>query len=92
MHITFCPIRSDETLTLERVGDALVVNGDLFDFSTLPDGAENTPASSWFTGPVRRESAVLYVEIALPHGPQATKAQRFPEPVIQTSDGPVALP
>lgn len=39
MHITLTPMRRDASLQLERAGDLLVINGEAFDFSALPDGA-----------------------------------------------------
>ena len=40
MNIIFLPMRRDDRLTLNRAGDTLIVNGTPFDFSSLPEGAE----------------------------------------------------
>ena len=95
MHITLSPMRRDETLTLERQGDALILNGELFDFSPLPEGAtlpvEAIP-SDWFAGPVQRDGGQLQVMLVLPHGPNAPQNTRFPAPIDNPPAGGIALP
>ncbi|HBO1688137.1 TPA: hypothetical protein L4F78_006352, partial [Pseudomonas aeruginosa] len=53
---------SDERLSLSRDGDVLIVNGQVFDFTPLPDGGE-LPAeaigSEWFAGPALRRAGGL---------------------------------
>ena len=39
MQITFSPMRADMPLVLHRAGDLLTINGDVFDFSVIPEGA-----------------------------------------------------
>lgn len=95
MKITFSPVRRDETLMLERAGEALIVNGEEFDFAPLGDGdtlSEVAIASPWFCGPVMRINGVLHIEMVLPHGPEAPEAARFPKPAFAQQDGAVALP
>lgn len=94
MHITLSPIRSDAMLTLERRGDTLVINGEAFDFSDLPEGAmlpEGAVACNWLAGPVARRDGVLHLTLALPHGREAPREVLFPAPLTLTEDGPVAL-
>ena len=40
MHITFSPMRSDAAVTLQRIGDRLIINGQNLDFSGLAEGEE----------------------------------------------------
>lgn len=95
MDISFSPQRRDDTLAVSRQGDTLTINGDAFDFSTLPDGAtiaaENSP-SPWFAGPIERISGKLYLTLMLPHGPNPSAAVAFPEPLVDPADGPLDLP
>ena len=95
MHIDFSPVRRDETLSVERDGDTLIVNGEPFDLSPLPEGATLPPKaieSDWFAGPVSRIDGALHLCLTLPHGPDAPEETRFPEPITDPPDGPITLP
>jgi hypothetical protein len=95
MKITFSPIRGDTPLELSRSGDTLTINGEVFDFSPLPEGATLPPeviAGDGFAGPVERIGGVLHVALRLPHGANAPQETLFPVPITLTGDGPVALP
>lgn len=95
MRISFCPVRTDGTLTVTKAGDKLTVNRRVFDFSVVPDGA-TLPAdaidSEWFAGPVERIDGVLHVALILPHGPDAPDDIRFPQPLKNVQDGIVPIP
>lgn len=95
MHITLSPVRLDETLTASLAGDVLTLNGEAFDFSALPEGG-TLPAeaivSDWISGPISRINGDLHLTLRLPHGPNPSRAVAFPEPVMVTQDGPIALP
>lgn len=94
MEIAFSPVRRDTNLTLERLGDTLVVNGDPFDFSNLPDGASlpaDAVSGDWLAGPVRRMGGELAFHVYLPHGRNAPHAVLFPAPITVSSDGPIDL-
>lgn len=95
MKIKFNPQRRDDTLTVVKQGDALIVNGVTYDFSPLPEGA-TLPAeaidSDLFSGPVERVDGELVLTLTLPHGPNPSHAVAFPQPINVTADGPVALP
>ncbi|WP_372922614.1 hypothetical protein [Roseovarius sp.] len=57
MRIAFQPQRHDDTLSLERKGDVLLVNGAPFDFSGLAEGAPLPPdmiGSTWSGGSAQR--------------------------------------
>jgi hypothetical protein len=94
MLIEFTPQRSDDHLTLERQGDTLIVNDQPLDFSPLPEGAE-LPAEAvdcaFLIGSITRKDGVLRFRMILPHGPNATEAERMPQPLLVTKDGPISL-
>lgn len=95
MQITLSPARRATPLTLERTGDALTINGELFDFTPLPEGAtlpREAIASDWFAGPVERIGGVLHLTLVLPHGAKAPQETLFPVPLTLTGNGPVTLP
>ena len=96
MRISFFPRRLDDTLTLERTSDdRLRINGELFNFNTLADG-DQIPSGAipceWIVGPVTREDGVVHLTVILPFGPNPSQAVAFPDPIIVTEDGPIALP
>lgn len=94
MHLTFSPMRRDDTLALSRTGDVLTINGEAFDFSALPEGASlprDAVACDWLAGDVERIGGVLHLSLILPHGANAPRETRFPVPIM-AGDGPVALP
>lgn len=95
MQIKFNPQRRDDTLSVVKEGDALIVNGVTYDFSPLPEGA-TLPAeaidSDLFSGPVERVNGEIVLTLTLPHGPNPSHAVAFPQPIIVTADGPVELP
>lgn len=95
MKLLFSPQRRDDTLTLSKSGDALTVNGTVYDFTPLPDGAtlpREAVDCEWICGDVSRINRELVIPILLPHGPDASEAVRFPEPLTVTIDGQVVLP
>ena len=94
MKFIFSPQRRDDVLTLSKSGDALTVNGTVYDFSPLPDGAtlpREAIDCEWVCGDVSRINGELEIPILLPHGPDASEAARFPEP-MNVTDGEVVLP
>src|SRR5690606_1965484 len=96
MRISFSPQQRDDTLTVSKSGDTLTINGEAFDFSSLPDGA-TIPAGEvpcpWIRGPVERIDGELHLKLRLPLGPPPwAHAVAFPEPITVTEDGPITLP
>ena len=95
MIINLSPVRMDDRLRVEKAGDTLVLNGESFDLNPLLEGA-TLPASAinspWFTGNVDRAGGDLSLTLILPHGADAPESTRFPEPIVVTDDGIVALP
>jgi hypothetical protein len=80
-HITLSPQRRDDTLTVIKSGDTLIINGVEYDFSPLLDGA-TLPAEAigcpWIVGPVERIGGELHITLRLPLGANASHAARFP--------------
>lgn len=95
MNINLTPQRRDDTLTVVKQGDILFLNGTMFDFSLLMDGA-TLPASAidspWFAGPVERIGGELHISLIVPHGAAPSEAVAFPQPLENVPDGPVGLP
>ena len=95
MILKLSPQRRDDTLTISKSGDAITVNGVTYDFSPLPDGAtlpREAIDCEWICGNVERVNGELVIPILLPHGPDASEAARFPEPLSVANDGQVVLP
>ncbi len=95
MKIRFSPIRSDANLTLVRAGDVLVVNGEAYDLSGIPEGAtlpREAVAGDWLGDDITRQDGALQVTVILPHGPGAAPHSLFPSSIVMTEDGNVPLP
>lgn len=95
MRISLSPQRRDDTMTLSKAGDVLTINGEVFDFSSIPDGATlpaEAIACDFIAGPVERIDGDLHVSLILPHGPEPDEAVAFPADIVNPADGPVALP
>lgn len=96
MLITLTPQYRPDTLTLARAGDALILNGETFDFSALEDGQMipvSAIASTWFAGDaVRRVAGTLHMALILPHGSFTGDDARYPAPIVNPPDGPIPLP
>jgi len=95
MQITFTPIRAAVERTLSVVGDVLTVDGEVFDFSGIPDGAtlpREAVTCDWLASDVERVNGRLQLTMTLPHGANAPEETRFPQPITITDDGPVDLP
>ena len=93
--INLSPQVRDGTLTVSKSGDALIVNGETFDFTQLTEGS-TLPAESidneYFVGETKRENGDIEPTLLLPIGVNATEAQRFPQPITVSADGEVTLP
>lgn len=95
MKLNLSPQRRDDTLVVTKVGDSLVINGEVFDFAPLPEGAtlpSEAINNQWIIGDVTRQNGQLELTLLFPHGADASEAARFPEPLIVTADGVVELP
>jgi hypothetical protein len=95
MKITLSPQRLDATLRVLKYGDVLTINGIKYGLTQLGEGA-SLPASAtdcpWLIGDITRIGGELELTLILPHGPNPSQAVAFPEPIIVTEDGEIALP
>lgn len=95
MRINLVPQRSSDTLSVSKSGDVLTINGDRFDFSSVPDGATISAGSvpcALIVGPVDRIDGEIHLTLILPHGPDPSEAVAFPAPIINPPDGVIAVP
>lgn len=95
MKIFLSPQRRDDTLSVVRCGDLLVVNDEPFDFSPVEEGdilPRSAIESEWFAGDVTRVNGELELTLILPNPANFSKAQAFPVPITVTKNGPVVLP
>lgn len=94
MIINLSPQRRDDSLTIIKLGDALNINGVDFDFSAVPEGGvlpQSAVDCEFLASDVTRTAGQIVLTLLLPHGPDASEAARFPQP-ITPADGPVELP
>lgn len=95
MRIILSPQVSNDQLTLERQGSMLIVNGQSHDLSVLAaqepdeDGQIDLPPCLTALGEADGE---ITVTVLFPMPAGATEAARFPAPIVDPPDGPVALP
>ena len=95
MHIKLSPQRRDDQITVIKSGDTLSVNGEVFNFSAIPEGATlpaDAISSEFFSGPVERIDGVLHLTLTLPHGANPVEAVAFPADITNPPDGEIALP
>ena len=95
MKIFLSPQRRDDTLSVVRRGDLLVVNDEPFDFSAVGEGdilPRSAIESEWFAGDVTRVNGELELTLILPNPANFSQAQAFPAPITVTKNGPVVLP
>jgi len=95
MHLTLSPMRRSDRLNLHRAGDVLTINGVVYDFGPLPDGAtlpREAVECDWLASDIERIGGVLHLTLMLPHGTAAPDETLFPTPLDLTHDGPVDLP
>lgn len=95
MKINLSPQRRDDILEVSKAGDVLTINGDVFDFSSLPDGAtipDGEVPCAFISGPVERIEGDLHLTLILPHGINPSEAVAFPSPIADPPDGSIVLP
>ncbi|MGF0237595.1 hypothetical protein ACQR3P_01730 [Rhodococcus sp. IEGM1300] len=95
MNILLSPFSSESVLEVKKNGDTLEINGEVFDFSPMKDG-DTLPffaiTSEWITQDVERVDGQIQVTLRFPNPINASPEQRFPMPLLNAQDGPVALP
>ena len=92
MLITLVPVRADETLTLERAGEMLVINGEAVDLGEIADVETEEPMPHRFiVGPVTRQGTDLAVSVLYPYGEDRRATPPQARQLRVTEDGPVDL-
>lgn len=95
MRISLFPQRRDDALSVTQSGEVLTINGEVFDFSVIPEGADlpaEAVACEFVVGKISRIAGELYLALTLPHGPDPSQAVAFPSALINPPDGLLALP
>jgi len=96
MRISFSPQDSDATLELVVNGSKLIINGDILDFSDLPDGGSypvDAIENDLIGGAVSRINGEIHATVVLPYKlSNPPHAVVFPMPVTVTANGRVPLP
>jgi hypothetical protein len=95
MKITLSPQRRNDVLSISKSGDVITINGEVFDFSALPNGASLEASEipcDWLFGTIERVDGDLHLQIILPHGPNPSDAVAFPSPLTNLQDGQISLP
>lgn len=95
MIVSFYPVCRPDALAVSKSGDVLTINGEAYDFSSLPDGAtvpEGSIPCPWIKGPIERIGGEIHLMLILPHDWNPSPAVAFPAPLTVTVDGPVAVP
>lgn len=95
MIINLSPQRRDDALAVSKTGDVLTINGEQFDFSTLPNGAtlpRDAVPCVFLAGDVERIDGQLVLALILPHGPNPRPHVALPDPIVDPPDGVIVLP
>lgn len=92
MFIHLTPQYRDETLDVAKVGEALIINGEVFDFSEIVEGCDATFKCDWIAGPVARKDGRIVLTLILPHGEDAPSETLFPKPLDIVDDAKLELP
>lgn len=93
MIITFIPSRN-EPLTVQVAGDAIILNGEEYDFSPLQEGEDILAAHtscSWFQRTIERINGVIHVTLICPFGAPAPDWKDDGPWTINASNGFVQL-
>ncbi|WP_353231859.1 hypothetical protein [Pseudomonas helleri] len=95
MKIFMSPQRRDDTVSYQRSGDVIIVNGEAFDFSKVEEGdvlPREAIKSEWFSGRVTRVNGELELNLILPNPWNYSQAQAFPSLMRITKNGLLDLP
>lgn len=95
MKIFLSPQRRDDTLSVVRRGDLLIVNDEPFDFPAVEEGdilPRSAIESDWFAGDVTRVNGELELTLILPNPANFSQAQAFPVPLTITKMGQLSCP
>lgn len=95
MNINLSPQVRSDSLELLKAADKLTINGEVFDFTQLPEGSVLPAAAvdcEFIIGDVRREGGELQLTLLLPIAWDAPESCSFPQPILNPADGRVPLP
>lgn len=95
MKINLSPQVRPDALVVLKSGEKLTINGEVFDFTQLPEGAVLPAAAvdcEFIIGEVRREGGEPLLTILLPIAWDAPASCAFPEPILNPADDRVPLP
>lgn len=95
MKIFLSPMRRDDTLAVEKNGDRLRINGELFNFNPVLEGATIKAAdipSEWICSDVTRIDGDVHICLVLPHGADPAEYVAFPAAIENPPDGVIDLP
>ncbi|WP_213941181.1 hypothetical protein [Pseudomonas sp. dw_612] len=95
MDILLSPYRGDESFVVEKLGNTLTINGELFDFSRMVEGdtlPQQAITSQWFAEPLNFVGGKLVVTLRFPNPVNFSQEQAFPVPMLDVPDGPVVFP
>lgn len=90
MHISFFAQRRTETLTVSKAGDALTINGKLFDFTNLPEGGHlpvDALDTNWILEDVTRTNGSINLTLFVPVVPDVNGLMMVPAPLVDPADG-----
>lgn len=95
MQIKLWPTRCDDVLEIEKRGETLIVNGEVFDFSPMTEGSTLPGAaitSKWFIGDMEKTGGEIRLAMFLPIPANFSPEQAFPADLVDVQDGPIRLP
>lgn len=96
MKIILCPVGGlDTDVVYTKIGNAISVNGEVFDFSRMGDGdllPSDAVMSKMFVGMIEHKEGDLVITLVLPTPPNYSPEQAFPEPLLNVQDGVIPLP
>ncbi|MCV0348445.1 MAG: hypothetical protein K5863_00080 [Nitratireductor sp.] len=92
MHIVLSPQWRTEPLQVTKQGDVLTINGEAFDFSSLPEGAEIADVPSEFVvcaaeHPVERVGGKIFIALIRPYGAKSPAADARSLVLEDAADG-----
>lgn len=94
--IKFSPQFSNKQLTLEKRDTSLIINGDVFDFSDMPDGStypSGAVNSDHIIGEVENINGAIHMTILLPYNlNEPPHSVSFPDEILMDRDGRISLP
>lgn len=97
MIINYSPQLRSDTLKLSKNGNILTINGEDIDFGPLESGTK-LPSdvcreySQFLLGAQRNDGGELELTILLPHTSNASEAARYPQPIVNPSNGQIQIP